>query len=148
MSLDRADPALYPHSIEITSRVSDIDGLGHLNAVAIARFYEESRASLYAELAGGLRAATRLRTVVAELTIRYLAEGFYPGTLIVGAGVLKIGRTSYVLGQALFQDGRCIGTADTVTVNMVDGSPAPLPEFFRLQLDGLRLKARVSDPAE
>ena len=70
----------YPVGQEITTRVSDIDGNGHLNAIRIGKFYEEARASFYKLLDHGKR---HPRVLVAELKIRYLGEGFWPGTVEV-----------------------------------------------------------------
>ena len=35
----------YPVMQQITTRVSDNDGYGHLNAIRIGHYYEEARAS-------------------------------------------------------------------------------------------------------
>ena len=53
----------YPIGQEITTRVSDIDGNGHLNAIRIGKFYEEARASFYKLLDHGKR---HPRLLVAE----------------------------------------------------------------------------------
>ena len=82
--------------------------------------------------------------MLAEILIRYLAEGRYPGTLTAGNGLLHLGRTSYKVGQALFQSGRCIGIADTVIVWTAEGSPHPVPDRFRIALEAARIVPPVS----
>ena len=72
--------------------------------------------------------------MLAEASIRYLAEGRYPGRLVAAAGLLRIGRTSYVIAQAMFQCGVCIGVADIVIVWTEAGRPCPLPDPFRTAL--------------
>ena len=69
------------------------------------------------------------------MTIRYLAEGFYPSTLRVGSGVLKVGASSYEIGSGLFEaDGRCIGLAESVLVYTRERRSHPMPEALRAVL--------------
>jgi acyl-CoA thioester hydrolase len=137
----RLRPEAYPFRLEITTRVSDNDGYGHLNGIRIGHYYEEGRASFYKTL-GDLRRHPRV--VVAELKIRYLAEGFWPGLVEVGTGIVRVGSSSFVMGQALWQDGTCIGLCDTVLVHSADGRSSPLPAGFRGQLEE---KLMVMKPA-
>ena len=135
--------AAYPVAREVTARVSDMDGYGHLNAIRIGHFYEDARAAFYGVAFAGLH---RARTPVAQLTIRYLGEGFWPGTMTIGTGMLKVGVSSYVMGQGLFQDGRCIGLCDTVLVSTENGRAHRLPDDIRAAAEVMKL--RLSNPAE
>src|SRR5581483_5506681 len=110
----RLELATYPLTREITARVSDLDGHGHINAIRIGLFYEDARAALYTQLP---RDIERPRNVVVQLSIRYLGEGEWSGALTVGTGIAKVGTSSFAMAQALFQAGRCIGLCDTVIVN-------------------------------
>lgn len=127
-------PALadYPDHQTITTRVADMDGYGHLNAIRTGQYYENARASFYGPLFGGL---PRSRMLVAELTMRYLREGFWPGDLIVGTGIVRIGRSSFHMGQGLFQNSQMIGTCTTVLVNTENGAPAPYGPAYRERLE-------------
>ena len=118
----------------IEPRFGDMDALRHLNNVALAGIYEEGRLRFTSTFNHGPIGDARARPVLAEVRIRYLAEGRYPGALIVGVGVLNIGNSSYVIGQALFQDGGCIGISDVVVVWTEHGRPAPIPDDFRAAL--------------
>lgn len=133
--------AAYPVSREITTRVSDMDGYGHLNAIRLGQFYEDARAAFYGVAFKGL---DRARMLVAQITIRYLDEGFWPGALIVGTGISKIGNTSFEMAQGLFQEGRCLGLCETVLVNTGAGKPAPLPADIRACIERMRLKEVVA----
>jgi acyl-CoA thioester hydrolase len=126
----RATLAAYPHRLAVTTRVSDLDPYGHLNAIRIGHYYEDARARFYVDVFAG---ENRLRTVVAQLTIRYLGEGFWPGAAEVGTGILRIGRSSFEMGQALL-DGTCIGVCETVIVHSQDGASAPLTAEYRERL--------------
>lgn len=121
----------YPFAVEVPSRFSDMDLLRHLNNVAVANIYEEGRVRLHERMGmHGLREKGS-RSVIAQITIKYLDEGFYPEPLTVGGGVTRVGRSSYEIGQGLFQKDRCIGTAETVIVYTRDGASAMLPDAIR-----------------
>lgn len=123
----------YPIRTALEARVSDLDGYGHLNGIRIGLFYEDARARAYGPVCRG----TRL--VVAQFTMRYLAEGRWPGTLAIGSGVARIGRSSFVLAQALFQDGACIGLAETVLVRSDGAGALPLADALVEELRGQRI---------
>jgi acyl-CoA thioester hydrolase len=123
--------AAYPVTREISTRVSDMDGYGHLNAIRLGQFYEDARAAFYGVAFTG---QDRGRQLVAQITTRFLGEGFWPGTLTVGTGISRIGNSSFLMVQGLFQDSRCLGLCDTVMVNTAAGVSAPLPAEIRTAL--------------
>lgn len=140
---ERLQLSTYPFSTEIEPRFGDMDSLRHLNNVALAGIHEETRLRFTRTFRHSPEGEDEQRSVLAQITIRYLAEGSYPGTLTAGIGALHIGRTSYTVGQALFQNGRCIGTADTVIVWTSAGRPHPIPDRFRSALEA----ALIEQPA-
>ena len=90
----------------------------------------------------------RPRVLVVELTMRYLAEAGWPGDILVTSGILSISRSSFVMGQALWQDGVCVGLCDTVLVNAVDGRAAPLPDDYRAALEQALMRAPHESASE
>ena len=120
----------YRFHLEVPPRFGDVDLFRHLNNVALARLYEEGRV----RFTDGLRLRDVLEPehgcVVGEINIRYLIEGRYPEAVTAAAAVLRVGRSSFTVAQALFQLGRCIGVADAtlVHVNRREGGSRPLPE--------------------
>ena len=131
---ERLQLATYPYATELDTRFGDMDVQRHLNNVALAGLYEEARVRFVSSLYQIHLRPDGQRPVLAEATIRYLAEGRYPGRLVAAAGLLRLGRTSYVIGQAMFQNTVCIGTADIVIVWTETGRPCPVPEAFRQAL--------------
>jgi acyl-CoA thioester hydrolase len=130
--------ATYPLAFDIAQRYGDVDRQGHLNNVAIAEMYQEARLALLQRALGP--ALADFRIVVAEQTLRFLAEGFGPMQTLIGSGVLRLGRSSYGFAHAMFQGGRCIGLCDTALVNVgADGKAAPLPDEVRAAFEGLVL---------
>ncbi|MBE7220260.1 MAG: acyl-CoA thioesterase [Caulobacteraceae bacterium] len=145
----RPDPerlrlATYPYATELDTRFGDMDVQGHLNNVALAGLYEEARVRFVSSLARIHSRPDGQRPMLAQATLRYLAEGRYPGRVAAASGVLRIGRTSYVIGQALFQGDVCIGTADIVIVWTASGRPASIPQELRAALE----RALIDLPAE
>lgn len=122
----------YPVHCPITIRVSDMDGYGHLNAMRLGQYYEDARAASYAVILRGVEVP---RMPIAQLTIRYLAEGFWPGTLTVGTAIARAGNTSFTMVQGLFCEERCIGLAETVLVCTADGKSAPIAVAMRAALE-------------
>lgn len=134
----RAERHHYPLWQEVQTRFGDMDPLGHINNVAVAQLYEESRVRfgrMVAERCGpGLH-----RLVLVAINVHYLAETRYPDPVEVGIGVARIGRSSYTLAQALYQHGKCVGLADSTMVHAPVTGVVPLPDDVRTVLEGLRL---------
>ena len=124
-----ADLAAYPFHHEVRSRWGDMDSLGHLNNVALARYYEDARVTFHETALGG-----GLRIVLAEITIRYLAESHHPGTYTIGMGVARVGTSSVTHLSGLFRDGVRVGTCRSVIVHTGPDGAAPLPQEARAAL--------------
>ena len=143
----KPDPArltldAYPVRIAVPTRFRDLDTLGHINNVAIGSFYEEGRAALNRRaFPYGMRKDHGMRLLIADVHIAYLAEAHYPGDIEVGAGIARIGRSSYTIALALFQNGACVGTCETVLVNTDGSGSAPIPEDGRVSLDRFVMEA-------
>ncbi|MEQ8406058.1 MAG: thioesterase family protein [Oceanicaulis sp.] len=138
----RLESAAYPVGVTVPSRFRDLDTLGHINNVAIGSFYEEGRAALNrAAFPPETRHRHNMRMLIADVHIAYLAEAHYPGDIEVRSGVLKLGRTSYTIALALFQNAKCVGVCETVLVNTDGSKPAEIPAEGRKALEALKLKA-------
>lgn len=129
----RRDPAAYPFAVTLEMRYGDMDVWRHLNNVSAARFYEEGRIRFMDDMRRREPdyAKQRLRLMVAHTAIDYLAEGQYPHPITVAVGIVSLGNTSYRVGQALFQQGKCIGLADVVLTHVSESGAAPLPAIMR-----------------
>ena len=136
----RLDPAVYPVSVTVPSRFRDLDTLGHINNVAIGSFYEEGRAALNrTAFPSDYRRKHNMRLLIVDVHIAYLAEAHYPGDIEVRSGISRLGGSSYTIALALFQNGVCVGTCETVLVNTDGSRPAPLPDDGRQALEALAL---------
>lgn len=138
--------ATYPNVDEIAARYGDMDANAHLNNLALESLHENARATMNRQLlsrafdAGG----PVLRLVTSHNAVHFLAEAHWPALIHTGAGVGRIGRTSYIASTGLFIDGACIGVCDTVLVLLGDNGPVPIPDEVRAALETMRLGAPTS----
>jgi acyl-CoA thioester hydrolase len=107
----------YPLRAADTIRYADTDRQGHVNNAAFATFCETGRCALLFDPRRPLVPAGTA-FVIARLLIEFLAEVNWPGQVEIGTRVLGVGRSSFTLGQGLFQAGTCVATAESVIVQM------------------------------
>lgn len=135
----RLEPAAYPRHLTLHPRYGDMDVNAHLNNVAIARLFEETRVQTLSALRGHpVGGGDPSSMMIVHVGIDYLAEGSYPDPIDAGLAVTDIGRTSFRLGLALFQRGRAIALADCAMVNLHDRRPGVIGPDLRAALEGLR----------
>ena len=134
----RRDAASYPVALTINTRFQDLDPNGHLNNVAFAALFEHARVSLNLRARDWRNRPTDERTMVASVTINYLGEGHYPGDVSIASGVGKIGTSSWEIVQAMFQNGRCIATSDSIIASRKGASAHPLSPEMRESLEAMK----------
>jgi acyl-CoA thioester hydrolase len=138
---ERLDAAQFPTMAEIPLRYDDVDSLNHVNNAAAAVILQEARVQFHAA-AGFIRLPAGMHSIVAALSIEYAGEMLFPGSVEVSTGLLKVGRSSYVLGQVARQGGRPTLYAETALVITDDGGPAPIPEAMRAAYEKLLIVDR------
>ena len=131
----RLDAASYPVSKTYQTRFQDIDINGHLNNVAFAALFESGRVLLHRGDHPFAERPANERTMVAAVQINYLAEGNFPDPVVIATGVGRIGNSSWTIVQAMFQNGRCIATCDTVVVCRTDNQAKPLRAELAAELE-------------
>ncbi len=107
------DRASYDHWTELTMRFSDQDPMGHVNNAAYAVYFEVSRVEFFAPF---VEPGAPVDTVLARITINFLRETSFPGTLDIGARLLGIGSKSVRSAYGIFRDDLCLATAECVNV--------------------------------
>lgn len=131
----------YPVVDEIAARYGDMDANAHLNNLALESMHENARATMNRRLfPEAYRAGDhRLRLVTSQNAVHFLAEAHWPAVIQTGAGVGRIGRTSFIASTGLFLKGSCIGICDTVLVLLGEDGPTPIPDAFRAALETVLL---------
>lgn len=128
--LDRLDQSRYPDGIELPVFYNDLDTNAHINNVALGRYFEHGRYDAHRRHRINV-ALPPGNFLSARVAIDYLAEGRVGRPLSVRMRVARIGRTSVVEEQGAWQNGTCIGLAESVLVYVVNGRPAPIPPDLR-----------------
>ena len=65
--------------------------------------------------------------IMVRLDIHFRAELRWPGTIEMGLGVSKFGRTSVTFDQVVFSEGKCVASAQSVTVLIDETTRKPRP---------------------
>ena len=74
-----------------------------------------------------------------RLDIHFRAELRWPGTIEMGLGVVKFGRTSVTFDQVVFSEGKCVASAQSVSVLIDEATrkPTPLTPEIRREFSAL-----------
>ena len=107
-------------------RYADTDRQGHVNNANFSTFLETGRVEVlynpdYPILAAGAS------FVIASLHLNFRKEIKWPGQVDIGTGLKKIGNSSMVLYQQLFQNGVWVAAAETVIVQVDDNTGRGMP---------------------
>ncbi len=96
-------------------RYSDQDAMQHINNVAVCALLEAGRVSFLESLFEGTERSA-FAMVLARVTIDYLNELTFPGTVDVCGRIVKIGGRSLTSQYAIFQRGECCVVSQSVNV--------------------------------
>jgi acyl-CoA thioester hydrolase len=107
----------YPLRAHDKLRYGDTDRQGHVNNAVFSTFLETGRVEL-AFGSGEALTDPDCSLVIAHLSLDFVTELLWPGRVDIGTGVTAVGRSSIHMEQALFQDGRLVAVAETVTVQV------------------------------
>jgi acyl-CoA thioester hydrolase len=133
----------YPSRTSAEIRYADMDRQGHVNNAVFATYSEIGRVAFLYDPEKPI-GTEDTSFVVARLLINFHAELFWPGTVEIGTGVARVGRSSFTLLQGMFSGSGLVATAEA-TIVMVDSRtrrstpllPQTLEVLRSLQLDGL-----------
>jgi len=112
--VDLTDPAGYRHWTTITIRYRDLDPLQHINNSVYSEWFEAARVLLTRRFSAF--GPEWLSTALARMTINFLAETEWPGEVEIGGRLLSVGNRSFRSAYGVFRDGRCLATAECVSV--------------------------------
>lgn len=113
-------------------RYGDLDALGHVNNAVYATFSESGRiAFLHDRLVAPQDGGHAF--VVARLTIDFVAELHYPGTVRIATRVERMGRSSMTFRQVMLANDVLVARAES-TVVLIDRQTrrsTPFPDAMR-----------------
>ena len=123
-----AEPRLedFPYRITDNVRYADLDPNQHVNNAVYASYFETGRVTLMKDHARGLM-PKGLSWMMVRLDMHFRAELHWPGTIEMGLGLVKFGRTSVTFDQVVFSEGKCVASAQSVSVLIDAGTHKPRP---------------------
>jgi acyl-CoA thioester hydrolase len=107
-------------------RYADLDPNHHVNNAVYATYFETGRVMLVKDRSYGLF-PPGLGWMLVRLDIHFRAELRWPGSIEMGLGVSKFGRTSVTFDQVVFSEGTCVASAQSVTVLFDESTRKPTP---------------------
>ena len=133
------DPTLYPYSVEMPVRFSDLDANRHVNNVAMFALFEEARIQ-FGHHAGLKDALEGGHVVVGSQRLHYLAEGRYGAPITFSLAIGHVGRNAWRFWTLGMQNGKCLAAGDASSVYIRDKRVANLPEALRNCLELYRIR--------
>ena len=132
---DLTDAGTFRHWTPVSLRFSDQDSMGHINNVAFAAYVEQARVAF---IDAFLRnRGEGIDYILASVNIDYRREMHFPGTVDIGARLIRIGNKSITTGYGLFKDGENVATAGSVNVffDTKNGKTTSIPDNLRSILE-------------
>jgi acyl-CoA thioester hydrolase len=125
--LDKA-PRLedFPYRLTDNVRFADLDPNQHVNNAIYATYFETGRVTLMKDRSYGLM-PEGVTWIMVRLDMHFRAELRWPGTIEMGLGVAKLGRTSVTFDQVVFSEGKCVASAQSVSVLLDEATRKPMP---------------------
>lgn len=137
----RQQRSIYPYVTRLQTRYRDEDRLAHINNIAIAEFYDEARSRFTRDLFVRAGVGMKTRIVTADSRLTYLAEVFHMQDVDIATGILRIGSSSYDIGQALFIGDVCKGICTTTFVHAATTGATPMGDDLRAALQDMLINA-------
>jgi acyl-CoA thioester hydrolase len=116
----------FPYRISDNVRFADLDPNQHVNNAVYATYFETGRVTLMKDRSCGL-VPEGLSWMMVRLDMHFRAELRWPGVIEMGLGLVKFGRTSVTFDQVVFSEGRCVASAQSVSVLIDDATRKPTP---------------------
>ena len=136
VAADLTDAGTFRHWTNVSLRFSDEDNMGHINNVAFAAYVEQARVAFidaFLKSQGG----GDIDYILAHVHIDFHNEMHFPGTVDIGARLIRIGTKSITTGYGLFKDSENVATARSVNVffDVESTKTIPIPEDLRRGLE-------------
>jgi acyl-CoA thioester hydrolase len=116
----------FPFRLGDNVRFGDLDPNQHVNNAVYATYFETGRVTLMKDRSYGLM-PDGVTWIMVRLDMHFRAELRWPGTIEMGLGVAKLGRTSVTFDQVVFSEGKCVASAQSVSVLLDEATRKPMP---------------------
>jgi acyl-CoA thioester hydrolase len=98
---------------DVSLRYSDMDVMGHLNNAVYSTFFEAGRVAFIHEVLPGLTPKDT-GYVIVKLTVEFLAEARYPGTVQIFTRISRVGGSSMTYQQEVVLADKTIARGESI----------------------------------
>ena len=121
---------------KLQPRLSETDGLGHINNTFLPAWYEEARRDLYKIFIPELN-LQYWNLVLKKYEVEIHKQIYHDSTITIQTGIDKIGTKSFTVYQEAFQNKFLVSSAYTVLVyfDFSEAVPANIPISIKDQLE-------------
>ncbi|SIO62375.1 acyl-CoA thioester hydrolase [Singulisphaera sp. GP187] len=142
MDSNPAFPSKFPVFITLPVQWGDQDAFGHVNNTVYFRWFESSRIAYFERIGlSAMMTTAKVGPILASITCDYRRQILYPESVIIGAKVTRIGRTSIKMEHELFtQSNQALAAEGKSTIVVFDYStnrPHPIPDPIRRAIEAL-----------
>lgn len=107
----------YPVQTHEKIRYADMDRQGHVNNALFSTFIETGRIEILRDQKLN-HLISQSEFVIAHLSMHFIEEIEWPGTVEIGTAILSLGNSSLKLIQSIYQNNRLKATAESVIVQV------------------------------
>lgn len=108
----------YRFTIPYNVRVADVNYGGHVANSAVLNFFQDARIAYLRALGeySELNVGGGCGIILPEARVRYHAEMFLGDTLEIGAKIMELGRTSFLMSYRVEREGKLTAEGETTLV--------------------------------
>jgi acyl-CoA thioester hydrolase len=143
---DDAHPVLADYRVTISVPVQwgDMDSMGHVNNVVFFRWFESARVE-YLDRIALESSSSDLGPILASVKCDYRRQLNFPDTVVIGARVTRLGRTSLSMVHALLSTRQnaivAEGDSTVVVFDYKTNRAEPIPAPMRTAIEALEGRA-------
>ena len=123
---------------KIVPRVSETDGVGHINNVFVPIWFEAGRREIFRMFSPKLD-FINWKLALVKVTVEYVDQLYLAEDVEVRTGVEKIGTSSFTIREEIYQTNRICakGQAIYVNYNFRDKKSEPISNEIRNRLESI-----------
>jgi acyl-CoA thioester hydrolase len=142
-----AELALFPAVVQLPVEWGDQDAFGHVNNAVYFRWFETSRIAYLERIGlgdkheGKLVSGENIGPILAAISCNYRKQIKYPDTVIIGARITRIGRSSMTMSHSVWsqkhQGIAADGESTVVVFDYTTNQPRRIPDDLRELIEKL-----------
>ena len=141
----------FPVVVRFPVHWGELDALGHVNNGRYFTWFESARMELFRRVELDFEGTPAVGPILAHTSCDFLAPVRYPAEVVAGAGIRKLGNTSFTMGFGVALAGEpdrlvARGVGVIVLIDYGTGTKVAIPGELRRRLEGFRGSAVVTRP--